>query len=984
MQEPTPKPTPKPPSAPPSKAAAEPSPPTRVQTGRPAPLPPTRVQGAAPAASPPTRVQTGAPAPSPPTRVQRATSDGTAVSPPTRLEAGDAARRGDGFPSWLRDRYEPLEEAGRGSEGRVWRVRVLATGAQAAVKVAHAGLPVEQELLAHLRNPDFRRHVPEIFDFGSEPSGWLAMEYLPRTLATVLGRSGGRTPGTATAADTVNTPNAAGTYAIITELVDLLEFWQDRVQRNPLDLKPANILVRPGPGLGQFVIADFGGVTRFTASQRFADAQITIAYMAPEQLYRHNHTATPWWSLGNVLYELFTGRRRFTDATGEFRTDEALQRDLVMQDEPDLSDIGDDRRQMLLRGLFTKDPDDRWTAGEVRSWLAGGSPEVVRPVAHQPQGAAARRRASHPITFRGVAYVDPAALAEAMLARSEAAEEWLVGDGAERLRHWLQEDVQDADFDLGHLRRHGPSLTREGAAQAVLAFGAVFAPHAEPRYQGRRVDAGGIERIAAGTGGAAAVRALLAADVPNLAAGYRCDHPACGPRCRVLTAIGDEVPDVVAAVRLAAPAGAPLTTGEEETAYALAVRLTAHPEQSGDVLRRLPAPRLRLPRSRTPERGAWESLAARARAADPARAEGRAAVVAAAVLHGRVLRQDAEQADRTRRQIAADGAAWAQFLRARAAAAGLVFVVLALAVWAGAMLRMSIEFGNAVDFRPGSAFGGPLLDAGTVAARGQFVLLAAALVGALALAAFPAPSGRALLAVAGTAATVGYRGASLPPFTVLRPPGWVLDRLTQAEGTWGRWGGVAGLLVAPALAVALGLVARPLLVRPVPVRGPGAPAGRYRVPGPARWRNGRAGLGDRAAFTACVLAVLLSVLWAAVEFRLAVDAGVPRATGTAGAEGARYQSDFVLALAGLALLAGAVRAREARRLFGWSVAGTAVLGLWPPPVRPAEAFRVPVADGFFTSVAGWWGGGAFWAALLLAVPGAVYGGWYAVRRSRAV
>lgn len=939
------------------------------------PSPPTRVQQAAPAASPPTRVQGGAPAASPPTRVQGGAS---AASPPTRVQGGGFPRGPDGFPGWLLDRYEPLEEAGRGSEGRVWRVRVRADGAEAAVKVAHAGGPVEAELLDHLRDPDFHRHVPKILDFGGEPAGWLAMEYLPDTLASVLGGAG------------EPLGDGAGAAAIITELVDLLEFWQDRVQRNPLDLKPANILVRPGRGVGQFVIADFGGVARFTASQRFTDAQITIAYMAPEQLYRHNHTATPWWSLGNVLYELFTGRRRFTDETGEFLTDEALQRDLVMRDEPDLSAVTDERRRLLLRGLFTKDPDDRWTGGEVRAWLAGGSPEVVRPVAAQPQGPAAGHRAARPLTFRGVSYWEPAVLAEAMLARSEAAEEWLVGAGAARLSDWLHEDVRDADFDLGHLRHRGAALTREGAAQAVLAFGAVFAPHAEPRYQGRRVDAGGIERIAAGAYGAAAVRALLAAGVPNIAAGYRCGHPACGPRCLILTAIGDEVPDMIAAVRREAAAGAPLTSDEEESAYALAVRLTAHPEQSGAVLGRLPGagPRLvrRLTGGTSPERRSWESLAARARSADPGRVEGRAEVVAAAVLHGRVLRQDAERTDRTRRRIASDGAAWARFLRARAGAAGLVFVMLALVVWAGAMLRMSMDVDNGIDFRTSGAFGGQLLHAGEAAAHDQFVLLAAALVVALAVAAYPsAPTGRALLLVAGAAATVGYRTPLLPPFTTLQPPGWVLDRLTQAEGTWGRWGGVVALLVVPALAVLLGLGARPLLARPVPAElAPADRAGGYGAPDPARWRTGRGGLKDRAAFVGCAVVVLLSLLWTAVEVRLAFSSTMPEQDWVAGAEGAHYQSGFVLALAALALLAGALPPRGARRLLGWAVAGTLALGLWPPPVRPAEALRIPVGDGFFTAVAGWWGHGAFWAALLLAVPVAVYSAWYALRRSRAV
>jgi hypothetical protein len=952
--------------------------------------------------------------PSPPTRLQADNHiTGRTPSPSTRLRGGGESPSTDPsqFPDDLRDRYVPAGLAGHGGEGQVWRAHRTGDGREVAVKVNRPGIEMPHELLQHLGEPAFRRHVPEIIEFGtldaaSDRRDWVAMEYLPETLADVIHQLL-RPNGSV---------NAATARRIIAELAAVLHFWQQQIKRNPTDLKPANVLVRPGRrgSPGEYVISDFGGIAAFTVSQRFRDAQVTLAYMPPERLYNENHPAGPWWSLGNIVFELVSGHPRYANPDGGMVADEVLQRDLVMRDEADLSRIGDERFALLLRGLFTKEPDDRWTYPQVQDWLVGGNPEVVRarPADHPPA------RANRPITFRGQPYDTPGDLAAAMLTRSRDAAAWLAGDGAEALRTWLVDEVKDLSFDVTHLR-HG-RLTEQQAALVVLVFGAAYAPHLPPRYRERGIDAESLPLIAAsGAEGTAFLRELLDQHVLTIAATYRCEHPGCAERCAVLARVQDEVPRIVKEVARAVPGpdltGDRTTTGhttaqmqsalredERAVAYQLATELTVRPNGRGAVLAQIRSvPGASLPViapgvAADPVARWWSNLHQRARHADTTTVAGRTALVTAAVLHPRVVTSRAETLAQVRERRRKRAQVRWQVWSLRLAAGGALCLAGALLFWSGSVLAQSVAMGNKLDVTPDGAFSGPLRGAGGTGAAVQYVLLPVAITAAMILAAFPRVS-RGKLVVAGVVAgLLGFQYphpqfpafGRLPTFTAVQLPESLHGWLGAVQEPWGRWCGLAALLVYPAAAVAVGRGAASLLVRSAAVARTadaggsgvrGAGNREYWAPGRrganVRWAAGVGGVAQRTEFALTSMALLVAVLWTTVVVRLTVTAEVPHGNdAVAGVAAAGHVSAYLPALALSAAASCLWAPRRARVLLGWATAGTLLLGLLPDTTPGLRPFQHPVAEHLVGGLAGTWGGQSFWAALLLGLPLAVFAG----------
>jgi serine/threonine protein kinase len=899
--------------------------------------------------------------PSPPTVHQPGV--GRPPSPPTVEQTGVAADAdATEFPRTLLDRYDPLEVCGMGTEAVVWHVRRRGDGQELAVKHYFAGKPVDEQLLARLRDPRFRRHVPEIHESGRiltayGERAWVALEYLPRTFADVIAAE--RLPGRGLPL------NRAKEH--LAELAATLHFWQDQIEGNPLDFKPDNLLVRESgrDRRVELVISDFGGVAGLTMSQQVGPVMAAVAYMAPEERWGERAPRSPWWSLGEIAFELTTGRARFRREDGSILPDQVIQRDRVIG-RPDLSPVPDERWRLLVAGLLTRAPEDRWDYRQVSEWLAGGSPAVVQ---ERPEQAS--RAAHRPITFiDGRTFQQPAELAVAMLDSWHPAANWLTGDGRQRLLDWLDE-VDDNRFDTGHLR--GIANRPERAHLAVTAFGATFAPRVRPRYQGQLVDEEGLTAILNEPDRFGEVRALLDGEVLAIAAQYSCErHPGCAGRggCAVLERVVRELPDLVVGVgRATADAGRSAardagggtawqpTAGEWDIAYGFGVLLTLQPG-SKVIIRREIGPLLGARPSW------WRELRAAAGRANPATVDGRVALVTAAVLHSRALAEQGQARSRTANHRMEQARSWWLLL----AGVGLAIVAMALMVWAGAVCRFAVDAKTADIAAIGKAVGG-------TAARWQYRLLPLVVLVAVEAALLSRVRSEVLYAASVSCGVVGYLAAQLPAFTLFQLPAATAQPLVRLGASWDRATGPVA--VGYAVASLLLCTQADRLVR----MGAGRDGPVSRLGGSGAPLRGL----PRVGAAPLLLAVLLAVLWVAVTVRLTATAGLPSAGGARiGAQAARLQSDYLPVFAVLALLACLRRPGRGHGILILGVVAAASLGLWTKPVpAPVAALRFPAFDEQLAWVAARWGDGVLWATVLLYVPVAVLGVRLAYDRLRS-
>ncbi len=208
----------------------------------------------------------------------------------------------------LAKRYRVTGLLGRGGMGEVYRADDLKLGQQVALKLLPPSLEQHQDRLDRFLNEvrlSLRVTHPNVcraFDIGEVPaqdSGpaqqFLSMEYVDGEDLSTLLRRIGRLPEDK--ALEIARQICAGLAAAHEEGV---------LHR---DLKPANIMI---DGRGRAKITDFGlaGATRGIAG---VEAQSgTPGYMAPEQIDGGELTErTDIYSLGLVLYEVFTGKRAF-------------------------------------------------------------------------------------------------------------------------------------------------------------------------------------------------------------------------------------------------------------------------------------------------------------------------------------------------------------------------------------------------------------------------------------------------------------------------------------------------------------------------------------------------------------------------------------------------------------------------------------------------------------------------------------------------
>jgi predicted Ser/Thr protein kinase len=293
-------------------------------------------------------------------------------------------------PGGLLERYQVLEELGRGGMGIVYKARDLLLGRLVALKRVRGGRAGSDEVLRFQREAQAvarlrHRHIVALFDFGEhEGEPFFTMAYV----------GGGNL---ALRRDEFCEPRAA--VALLEKVARAVQAAHEQgiIHR---DLKPANILLDEDgePQVGDFGLAKFLDPEPATDPTYTGQLVGTPAYMAPEQAAGHGHRATPAtdvWSLGVVLYELLTRRRPFPGPGPE------TTRQILSGEPPRPRSVrpGLDRSlETIVLACLEKEPARRYpTAGaladDLGRWLRG-EPVQVRPAGWPRRLGRALRR--HP------------------------------------------------------------------------------------------------------------------------------------------------------------------------------------------------------------------------------------------------------------------------------------------------------------------------------------------------------------------------------------------------------------------------------------------------------------------------------------------------------------------------------------------------------------------------------------------------------------
>lgn len=241
----------------------------------------------------------------------------------------------------MTDRFELLDQIGKGGMGIVWKARDRQSRDIVAVKLLHeqyAGDPAfvarferEVDVTARIDSP----YVVKMLGYGVQGDRpYACMEYVPgESLRDVLRRVG---PLSWTETKRVLRQVAAGLQAAHDAGI---------VHR---DVKPSNILVAPG-GIAKLVDFGIAKASDLTALTGASTTMGTAGYIAPEG---ESTAAADMYALGCTAYEMLTGATPFT---GDSPAQVLLKH---LRDEPDLGRLPPEARE-VVGWLLEKDPARR-------------------------------------------------------------------------------------------------------------------------------------------------------------------------------------------------------------------------------------------------------------------------------------------------------------------------------------------------------------------------------------------------------------------------------------------------------------------------------------------------------------------------------------------------------------------------------------------------------------------------------------------------
>jgi len=140
--------------------------------------------------------------------------------------------------------------------------------------------------------------------------------------------------------------NAVKFYA--SEIILAMQYLHEKLHLIHRDLKPENVLINPD---GHIKLTDFG-LAKVTIKANSVCG--TPEYLAPEVVLRQSYSkVVDWWSVGCLLFEMFTGYPPFSS-----RDREELNDDIILRS-PDIPEEISPELEDLIRKLLCKDPKKR-------------------------------------------------------------------------------------------------------------------------------------------------------------------------------------------------------------------------------------------------------------------------------------------------------------------------------------------------------------------------------------------------------------------------------------------------------------------------------------------------------------------------------------------------------------------------------------------------------------------------------------------------
>ena len=208
----------------------------------------------------------------------------------------------------LTERYEVIEQLGKGGMGKVYRVLDKKIEEEIALKLLNPEVATDEKAIERFRNElkfarkVSHRYVCRVFDiYEEEGTHYITMEYVPgEDLKSLIRRVGRLTPSKAV---TIARQVGEG----------LIEAHRHGVIHR--DLKPQNIMIDTD---GNARIMDFG-ISRFVLSKGQTEVGMIVGtpeYMSPEQVDgKALDGRSDIYSLGIILFEMLTGRVPFEGET---------------------------------------------------------------------------------------------------------------------------------------------------------------------------------------------------------------------------------------------------------------------------------------------------------------------------------------------------------------------------------------------------------------------------------------------------------------------------------------------------------------------------------------------------------------------------------------------------------------------------------------------------------------------------------------------